>query len=670
MSSPENRMSVLACPIDRELMGTVWLYPLPAEKIDEAWFRLRKAYWAVTGSDANLPYAGLLMVLRASGHTSASLFPTSKKKPPRFLALSRRLDRQHLHHAIALWEQALLHKPSEAITLAHPSELADLISSVEPEQVDLWDHLRRGARSVDADGWVFDAASWNLTRQLATTPFTLDGHQLALRADTENNLLAWRPEDLWSSNWLEARPDKEDTPSADPEAQARWAVRKYAALRIKVSMKSLHGLATPLAVLHPSASRLSNTLRNARTAWLAPKAPDAPLLSLHLGGRGDHTHLDHTSRLALDAWVRLRGERVFARQPDEKEFLPASAMDLSKKPGNLRALIPYSVSSPLGRGVGLYTVAELARHASTVLGQPLIGARKVPGVLVGHARTTKNGRDEMLLDDGDLAEILEAAGCSKLRILILYRSQDMRTRMQRLIAYHFNRPDLADGMPEDTVVELGPHAEALLHSAPEFLAHGAHHAQRPALAAQIPGLTAPDTGVLALCETTFDQKAWSRQRREARAKVEGAVDPYPLDAKPYVSRHLADHGVIAQFLTPSSKQYRSKKKERATTTPLEALGKELAADFPGHMAVGDMIRSAGLVHPRLTPAISFGPRGLKDRLAHVGLHLRLQLGDRRGPLTEEPKLMWTLVAFIPYGERQWATHAYLPDAGHGRRGWF
>ncbi|MEV5283472.1 RNaseH domain-containing protein [Streptomyces sp. NPDC052811] len=603
------------------------------------------------------------------------LAPPSGRTRRSALALSRRLDREHLHHAITLWEQALLQTPGESITLAHPSELADLISTVEPEQVSLWDCLRRGARSVDADGWVFDAANWNLTSRLAKIPFNLDGHDVNLRPDTENNLLAWDEDDLWASTWAEARPDKdEDQPSAaatavDAEDQAWKNTTKYAALRVTVAMKTLHGHATPLVILRPTASRLSNTLRNARTAWLAPKDPAAPLLSLHLGGRGHFTHLEHTSRLALDAWVRLRDDRAFDRRPAEKEFLPASAMDLSGKPGRLRALLPYSVSYPIGKGVGLHTVAELARHASTALGQPLIGARKVPGMLVVHSPSRTNGRDSTLLDDENLADIMEAAGCTRLRVLALYQHQDMRTRMQRLIAYHFNRPDLADGMPEDTVVELGPHAEVVLHCAPELLTHG-DHSQRAALTAQLPGLSAPDTGVLALCETQYDEKEWRRQRRAVRHKVEGAVDPYPLDAKPYVSRYLAGHGVIAQFLKPISRPMRSKKKERETTTALESLGKELAADFPGHMAVGDMLRAAGLVHPRLTQALSTGPLGLKQRVAHVGLHMRLQLGDRRGPVTDEPKLMWTLTAFIPHGERQWAAYAYLPDAGHGRRGWF
>ncbi|MFE2971702.1 RNaseH domain-containing protein [Streptomyces sp. NPDC059340] len=672
MPSNDTRMSMLAAPLTSMLMGTVWLYRLP-EKIEHEWKKLRVIYRGKTGSKANLPYAGLLMVLRASGATSASLYPTSKSKPPQFLALSKKLSPTHLRAAIALWEQALLQTPQDEISLAYNSDLADLFASVEPEQVAVWDHIRFGPRAVDADGWVWDAASWNLASLLARTNLEVDGRSIPLRPDTENNIMVWAPEHLWSNSWLEARPAKDKKSQAGTGEEAKepeeWKVRRhYAALRVEVAMKSLHSLPVPLVVMTPRVSRLSNQINGARTAWWAPRSPGAPLLSLNLGGKGKHTHLEHTSRLALNAWVRLMDDPIFPRKADDTEFLPISAMDLSGEPGNFRALIPFSKSFPIGKGVGLHTVTALADHLSAVTGQDLVRGRQVAKVLSLAARKTEYGRDAALLDDADLKDIMAAAGCSKLRVLALYEHQEMRTRMQRLLAYHFNRPDLADGMPEDKIVELGCHTEVLLHRAPELLSHGDHHDRRGALTDALPGLTAEGAGVLALVETEYDAKEWGRQRRAARREEEGAVDPYTLDAKPEVSRHLARHGVLAQFLTPETKKRRSKKKEREAETPLEALGMELAADYPGHNAIGDMLRSAGLVHPRLTRAISTGD-GLKDRVAHLGLHMRAQLGEKHINRTEEPKLMWVLTAFVPVGS-QWKALAYLPAGRGGSGGWF
>ncbi|MFD6150208.1 RNaseH domain-containing protein [Streptomyces sp. NPDC060243] len=668
-------MSMLAAPLTRELMGAVWLYRFP-DKIEHEWKKLRDIYRGKTGSNANLPYTGLLTVLRASGATSATLNPTSKSRPPQFLALSKKLSPAHLRAAVALWEQALLQTPADEISLAYRSDLADLFASVEPEHVAVWDHVRLGPRAVDADGWVWDAASSNLATLVAQSDLTVDGRTVPLRPDTENNVMVWDTDHLWSNNWLDARPvrDKKNdesvtSPAGENQEPEEWKVRRYyAALRVEVAMKSLHSLPVPLVVMTPRVSRLSNQINSARTAWWAPRSPTRPLLCLNLGGKGKYTHLEHTSRLALDAWVRLMDEPVFPRGPQATEFLPESALDLSGEPGNFRALIPFSSSSPLGKGVGLHTVAALAEHLSQVTGRDLVCGRQVAKVLSVAARKTEYGRDTTLLDDADLQDIMAAAGCSKLRILGLYEHQEMRTRMQRLLAYHFNRPELADGMPDDEVVELDCHTEVLLHRAPELLSHGTHHDRRGALTDALPGLDAQDTGVLALVETEYNAKEWGRQRRAAHRKEEGAVDPYTLDAKPEVSRHLARHGVLAQFLTPTTKKLRSKKKEREATTPLEALGMELAADFPGHMAIGDMLRAAGLVHPRLTRAISTGG-GLKDRVAHLGLHMRAQLGDKHRIRTEEPKLMWILTAFVPIGE-QWKALAYLPAGRGGSGGWF
>ncbi|AJC62086.1 RNaseH domain-containing protein [Streptomyces sp. 769] len=674
MPSQDIRMSMLAAPLTHSLMGTAWLYRLP-EKIEHEWNKLRAIYRGKTGSKANLPYAGLLTVLRASGTTSACLSPTSKKKPPEFLALSKKLPAAHLRAAVALWEQALLHTPADQISLAYGSDLADLFASVEPEQVALWDHVRFGTHAVDADGWVWDAANWNLASLVAKTDLKVDGRTIPLRPDTENNVMVWDTAHLWSNNWLDARPAKEKkndsvkNASEEDQEPEEWKIRRhYAALRVDVAMKSLHSLPVPMVVMTPRVSRLSNQINGARTAWWAPRSPDRPLLCLNLGGRGKYTHLEHTSRLALDAWVRLMDEPVFPRGPKDTEFLPISAMDLSGEPGSFRALIPFSKSFPIGKGVGLDTVAALADHLSTVTDQNLVRGTQVAKVLSVAARKTDYGRDATLLDDADLKDIMAAAGCTKLRVLALYQHQEMRTRMQRLLAYHFNRPDLAEGMPDDEVVQLSCRTEVLLHRAPQLLAHGDHHDQRGALTDALPGLEAENTGVLALVETEYDAKEWGRQRRAARREEEGAINPYTLDAKPEVSRHLARHGVIAQFLTPETKKRRSKKKEREATSALEALGMELASDFPGHNAIGDMLRSAGLVHPRLTRAISTG-NGLKDRVAHLGLHMRAQLGEKHVERTEEPKLMWVLTAFVPVGEH-WKALAYLPAHRGGAGGWF
>ncbi|MER7750878.1 RNaseH domain-containing protein [Kitasatospora sp. NPDC097643] len=661
--STQTRLSLLAPHTDENLLGTTYLYPLP-DKIDKAWPALRQMYRGITGSKGNLPYAGLLTVLRATGYTCAALYPQSKEHPPKYLATSRPIDRDDLHDAIVLWEQALLQTERDRFSFAYQSEIADLIAGTAPEETPLWGHFTPTGGCIDAPGWAWRAASWAVASKLAAEPWQIDGKTVRFRPDLDGNLLVWDTDLLWTNTWGAAYGDK-DTNSPGEETP-EWKTRTHcAALRLKVAVKSYPGLNIPVAAIQPVVSRLSNTLRSARTGWFAPRAADGPLLNLTFGGRGDHTHVDHTTRLALDAWTRLHGEDVFPRAVGETDFLAPSACDLTGPPGDLRALIPFSGTYSIGKGDGMHSRRELARYASTALDQPLLQAEQVAGRAFGSRRSTDQGRDSVLLDDPRLGEILIIAGRERLRILVLYRHQDERTRMQRLLAYHYSRPDLAaTGMPEGTPVPLNDHVEAFLQPADDLLRHGDHHKQRPTLARQLAGLDAPEgTRLLALCETEYDAKAWGRQRRESRKTDSTVIDPYELDAKPHAVRELARLGVLTQFLTPHKPGRRNpRKKEREVITDLDLLGRELEGDHRGHMAIADLHRSAGLIHPRLTDALTFGPNGIKEPLVHVGLHLRQQLGDRRGPATEEPRLIWTLVALVPGPDGLWQSLAYLPDA--------
>lgn len=514
MSSTQNRLSLLACHTNASLLGSTYLYPLP-DKIDRAWPALRQHYRAVTGSKANLPYSGLLTVLRATGYACAELFPTSKTAPPKFLATSKPLNRDDLHDAIVLWEQALLLTDPDQFSFAYSSQIADLIAGTAPEQTSLWEHFTRTGACIDAPGWAWRAASWAITNKLAAQPWTIDGKTVHLRPDLAGCLQVWDTKLLWTNTW-EAAYGERDATDAVAEEDNGWRTRiHYGTLRLDVAAQSHPGLNSPVATIRPHVSRLSNTLKSARTAWFAPRAAKGPLLKLELGGYGEHTHVDHTTRLALDAWTRLHGEAVFPRADNETEFLAPSACNLSGSPGDLRALIPFSGTFSIGRGVGMHTHRELARHLSTALEQPLLRAIQVEGRSYGPRRTTTEGRDHVLLDDPRLGEILAAAGRERLRFLVLYRHQNERTRIQRLLAYHYNRPDLAaTGMPDNEVVPLADNVEVFLQDADELLRHGDHHSRRPALARQLQGLDTPaGTRLLALCETEYDAAAWSRQRR-------------------------------------------------------------------------------------------------------------------------------------------------------------
>jgi hypothetical protein len=603
VTTGDKELPLLAFPLTDVLHGAAHIHRFP-DRVEEVWERLRGRHRERVRHNANLPYSGLATALRAYSGANVNLFPASKQNAPRQLVSSSPLDRRDVHDAVVLWEQALLGVPDDEIAFDYASELADLVAGSPVEQVSLADQVRHVGDQPDAPNWVYDAATWEVARKLADDGWRVDGREVSLRADTDGNLLVWEPNELWSDAWKEG------------------GDRCYAALRVRLAMKTSPGLRTPVVVLDPSVARLSWWLSGARTAWLAPRGVKDPLLCLAVEG-GRVGRIETTSRVALSVSHRLRGENL----------LEPGDLDLTGVPGRLRALVRKSVRFPVGRGVGMYTVRELSRHAAKVLQVPNVTAREVKGhrFSIQTKRIVKAGRDIDLLDDSGLPVIIKASGGERLRVFALYSTQRTRTRVQRLLAHHFARPDLNEGVEEDTLIQVGAHVEIVFHYAATLLAHGGHR-ERAAALDRVPHLDAPDgTRVLALCETEYDGQTPEE------------------DAKPAVNRMLAERGALAQFLATASET-------KAAQDP--------AKDHAGNSAVADLLRAAGLVHPRMTGALSSGRLGTTDPVTYVGLHVRAQRGKSwtRGA----PKLSWSLVAMVPDGEH-WRTLAYQP-APHPKTG--
>ncbi|WP_081620733.1 RNaseH domain-containing protein [Nocardiopsis potens] len=631
-------LSLLALPLDDALLGSAHVYEFGYDT-DEAWQNLRDRYRDRSGSRANLPYAGLATALRAAGRTSVNFHPVSKQAPPRRLVARAPLHPEDLREAVIIWEQALLGVPPEDIRLGYTSELADLIADIEPRPVRLFDEIGLRGNQPDAAGWVYTAATWEAAQRLAGSPLHVDDRSIALRADTNGDLTVWEEDQLWRGHW----PKK-------PEEQ------HYACLRIALSMQTLPGMKTPVLLIDPAVSRLSRWLASSRTAWLSQHDPSAPLLPISLEGRGRATRIERTSELALTVWSRLRLEPAVL--PEDR--------DLSGTPGRLRAIIPKSVRSPIGRGAGMETVRALSVWSSQALGTGPITARSVPGHQFGPRRTLDSaGRDTALLASADLPAIIEASGKRRLRIVALYQRQHTRARMQRLLAHHFHRPEAAEPIEDGTPFPLAPHVEGVLQGAFRLLEHGDHRERRH-LAGEIAALRAdPDTRVLALCETAYDAEQWAEQHKRSREKGSGVADPYTTDAKPEVNRRLAELGVPSQFLATRTPAEPVQAEDGAA--PAERLAAEVKDDHPGHRAIADLMRSAGLIHHRLGAALSRGRIGMTDPVAHVGLHVREQHDPAKGPANR--RLSWTLAALIPLGDDRWRALAYQPPGRDGGGGW-
>jgi hypothetical protein len=266
MTTGIREVPLLAYPLTEVLHGTAHIHHLP-DRVDDVWQQLRGRYRERVRYNVNLPYSGLATALRAYSGACVNLFPASKQRAPQRLVSSTRLDEQDIYDAVVLWEQAVLGVPDDEIAFDHPSELADLVAHSRVEQVALTDQVRHVGDQPDAPTWVYDAATWETAHRLAGASWRVDGREVRLRADTDGNLLVWDSKALWSSAWQEG------------------GDLSYAALRIQLMMKTLPGLRTPVVVLDPSVARLSRWLNGSRSAWLAPRHDEDPLLCLAVEGR-------------------------------------------------------------------------------------------------------------------------------------------------------------------------------------------------------------------------------------------------------------------------------------------------------------------------------------------------------------------------------------------------
>ena len=657
MTTGPDKLTLLAYPLSPDLLGQVHVYEFP-DKIREGWEEALAGYRDATGSQGNLPYSGLATALRAIGRTSLNFDPVRKNSSPSRMITRKPLKAADIHDAVTVWHQVLMKVPDDDIRFSFASKLADMISNVRPKAVGLADYVTYQGTQPDAPSWVFDAATWEVAQRIAhaAKPGVVDGRAVRLCADTNGDLMAWDPELLWEGRWKPT-----DTPS-------------YATLRVQLRMKTLPWISSPIVVLDPQVSRFTQWSHFAGSAWLEQNDPSAPLLTVGL----ENFTLEYSSRIALKVWAQLKG----------REPVVASEFDLTDKNSPLRAVVPKSVRFPVGRGVGMHLIRELSTHVTAMLTVPPVTAHNVAGHQFSEAnrRLLDRGRDAELLHPDELPAIITASGCQKLRILVLYRCEHTRGRLQRLLACHFERPDLAEeGITDGKAVPLADRVEVIVQPAVDLLKHGDHD-KRAALADDLIGLDAPDeTRVLALCETEYDEKEWARLRKLSRRKGSGVISPDVADAKHPVNSLLARRKVAAQFLVTGPDSISTTEDEHRgdldgdptageaaaasePADPLERLSEQLKRDHAGHNAIADLLRVGGLVHPRLGRALAHGQHGISEPLAYVGLHVRQQRGERY--MQGRQLLSWSLVALIPDGE-YWRVKAYVVQAhpGGGATGW-
>ena len=623
MTDPQDRLELAGFPFTQDLVGTAQLFHLPPAA-RRAWDDLRARYRQHTGSDGNLPYAALAAALRAAGHTQVNLGPASKDRSPRFLASYQPLRPADLRDAFTVFEQTILGIPPEEISFSYSCDLAHQIAEITPDPIALSEHVCVYGNQPDADGWVYDIATWHAASLLTATAFNLDGLAIRFRMDTNGDLLVWDDDLLWTGSWGDGYPTR------------------YATLRVKLRMKTLPHHRLPILLVDPTVCWLADRLSSSHNAWLATHDPAAPLLILGLSGRQRRTRdILPATALTLTILSKLRGD---------KPILPEDR-DLSGPPGRLRAVIPRTVRFPIGRGTGMHTVRELTSHIARALGVQPVTAIPVPGHRFKARPKRRLGRDTELLDPQTLPDTITASGCQSIRLVVLYATAHIRRRIQNLLAYHFDRLDLATteiGDDQETSLLDGT-VTVIFHNADALLTHGPHN-ERHQLADTIRHLNpVPGVRILAICETDYDPRAWEEQRWKAR-QDSSVPDPDTIDAKHPVNRLLARRGVPTQFIAATTPRTGAVTQLSTAEDLTEAVQK----DHPGHAALADLLRSGGLVHSRIGEALAHGRHGLTSPYAFVGLHLREQKA-----IAGKRHLIYTLAALIPVtGTAQWQMLGY------------
>lgn len=280
------RLDLLAFPIDADLLGTVHHYEFN-KKTAAAWEAVLDAYRDRVAKrvPANLPSARLTTALRVAAGTTVYLGGTSKNEPPKYMITGAPLRPEDLRDAAAVWEQQLLDVREDDIRPSYPSRFADALAAINPRAIRATSQIRQRGRQPDIPHHLYRAMTWRAAELLVEEKWDVDGQSIQLRTDSDADLLAWDPEQLWSTKYKDRN-------------------RVYAALRIGLTLETLRGMASPIVRLDPVVCRFTPWAGYAKTAWI-DTGGSKPLLKVELKS----ARLKMASLETLNIVSQLRGQQ-------------------------------------------------------------------------------------------------------------------------------------------------------------------------------------------------------------------------------------------------------------------------------------------------------------------------------------------------------------------------
>jgi hypothetical protein len=577
-------MLILAFPYTTQTAGSAWCYTLTPE-LAEQWEFLTRRH---AGEDRTLPYHDLSAALKfvtrdfaavRRGPDGASTLVLTRKPP--------RAD--HLAMLFSGFEEALARRHN----LTFHNRLAPLLDGVTPCEVLFGDYLSITGPTGEPDppGWVYDAATWHAAELLTSQPMRLSGgRSIALRADSDGNLLAWQ-----------------DLLPGTKEGTNREQAMHYLSLEA-VTMPGFPGL---VLSLDAHVSRLTSFFGNARTVWIAA---DDDRLILSAGFRYD------TKAKRRD----LRGTIAELTDSFTLRGVPELHDDiLRREPSRVRARYHSTPADhPVGSGPGRKFLDLALAHAIACLpagSEPLeLIDSKIRGI--DRPATRKKG-SATPHDRHSLTETLTSSE-TRLHLTVVYATDALRARAVRALSKILDSEVSALGTPDSTVVITPERLKVTFrYAAKGDLLTPGDPSPRERTAHAVSDSVEPGWLGAVFAETSA---------REAHANGAKPKD----DPKRQGRRAHAKHGIVSQHLDMAS-----------------APKNTSAEDHPANTALLDLLRSAGLTGTH--PAGVFNRPLTPQHVVLVGIHSRIQIAGKGRMITlaavvaDGTDTAWECLAYHP-----------------------
>src|SRR5450755_150597 len=278
MAVPANRRSldVLAYRCTPELLGgsTVYLREFP-ENVRSLWSILDHHYKERMGrEEVQAPYSIATNVLRCLTGGYAYFNPSRL-----FLVTRDPADDDLLCDTFTLMSRMAAGDDVDDIDLGNPPALAEQIAGTPQQQRLLAEYLRTSETGQpDAEPWVYQSATWDLSRRLTQRAWTVDGLDISLRPDSEGGFIAW------DQPW----PNKAGT--------------AHALARGRMVMNTMQNIADPVVLRSAASTRVKSGMASARTVLVEQADPARPIVEVEMAGRGP---LRTISRMSLQALARI-----------------------------------------------------------------------------------------------------------------------------------------------------------------------------------------------------------------------------------------------------------------------------------------------------------------------------------------------------------------------------